>query len=189
MESHHAYHFAHHLPRAIKRSGKGTNWGLGDTTASFFFSPKAPFHGWIWGVGPVFYLPTATDTALGTGQWGAGVTGVALRQEHGWTYGILANQIWSVWGDGDRPYLNSTFLQPFISYTFPTATSITLNTESTYDWNGNEWTVPINLVAAQLVKVGRMPVQFQFGGRYYAEGPSGTAEWGLRFSIVFLFPR
>lgn len=169
--------------------GQGTNFGLGDTVASFFFSPKQPADGWIWGVGPVAYLPTATDTALGGGQWGAGITGVALRQEHGWTYGLLANHVWSVAGDSDRPYINATFLQPFLAYTWPSATTLTLNTESTYDWANSQWVSPVNLVASQIVKVGRLPLQFQLGGRYYIEGPSGGPEWGIRFGIVVLLPR
>jgi hypothetical protein len=53
--------------------------GLGDITASLFFSPKAPTAGgWIWGAGPVFLLPTATKDVLGTEKWGIGPTGVAL---------------------------------------------------------------------------------------------------------------
>jgi hypothetical protein len=126
---------------------------------------------------------------LGTGQWGAGVTGVALRQEHGWTYGALVNHIWSIAGDDDRPYMNATFIQPFLAYTWPTATTVTLNTESTYDWRGHQWTVPINLMVSQVLKIGGQPVSFQFGPRYYAEGPSGAPEWGIRFNITLLFPR
>jgi hypothetical protein len=58
--------------------------GLGDITASQFFSPKSPTAGgWIWGLGPVFLLPTASDDALGTGKWGLGPTFVALKQTGG----------------------------------------------------------------------------------------------------------
>ena len=53
--------------------------------------------------------------------------------------------------DGD---INQTFLQPFLSYTTPKATSFTLNTESTYDWENEEWSVPINFLVAQVVKIG-----------------------------------
>jgi hypothetical protein len=77
-------------------------WGLGDITQSFFLSPKAPVGGWILGAGPVMYYPTATDSALGADKWGAGPTVVALQQTHGFTYGILANQIWSYAGSGDQ---------------------------------------------------------------------------------------
>ncbi len=73
--------------------GIDSQFGLGDTVQSFFFSPKQPFNGWIWGVGPVFNWPTATDDQLGSEKWGAGPTIVVLKQESGWTYGMLANHI------------------------------------------------------------------------------------------------
>ena len=39
-----------------------TQFGLGDTTQSFWFSPKEPTSsGLIWGVGPAALIPTGTD--------------------------------------------------------------------------------------------------------------------------------
>lgn len=168
--------------------GASYQHGLGDTTQSFFLSPKAPVGGWILGAGPVLYYPTASDSSLGVGQWGAGPTGVALRQEHGFTYGVLANQIWSYGGWGDQD-VNSTFLQPFVSYTTKTYTTFGVNTESTYDWQASQWTVPINFTVQQLVKIGKLPVAFQVGYRYYADTPPGGPDWGLRFTVTFLFPK
>jgi hypothetical protein len=173
--------------------GVSSKFGLGDTTQSFFFSPKAPTKGgWIWGVGPVFLWPTATNDELGSGKWGAGPTAVVLRQEHGFTYGMLANQIWS-YADKNgesRAAVNKTFLQPFLTYTFPTATSIGINTESTYDWTAHEWTVPITAFASQLMKVGKLPVQFEVGATYYAQSPAGGPEgWGARFQMTLLLPK
>jgi hypothetical protein len=164
-------------------------FGLGDTVQSFFFSPKAPVGGWIIGAGPVFLWPTATDPLLGSQKFGAGPTAVVLQQQHGWTYGMLVNHIWSFAGDAERDEVNATFMQPFITYTFPTYTTVGINTETTYDWRHDQWTVPINLFGAQLLRIGRLPVQFQLGGRYYAEAPSGGPDWGLRFAVTFLFPK
>jgi len=170
--------------------GTSSQYGLSDTLQSLFFSPKAPTSGgWIWGAGPVLMLPTATDDVLGTGKWGAGPTAVVLKQQNGWTYGGLVNHLWSYAGDGGRANVNSTFVQPFVSYTTKTYTTLGLNTESTYDWQRGQWTVPLNATVAQLVKIGNLPVQFTLGARYYADGPGGGPEWGLRFAITFLFPK
>ncbi|MFZ0827820.1 MAG: transporter [Verrucomicrobiia bacterium] len=163
--------------------------GLGDTTQSFFFSPKAPVGGWILGAGPVGYYPTATESQLGGGKWGAGPTIVALQQSHGFTYGILANQIWSFAGQDNRQNINSTYLQPFFSYTTKTYTTPSINTETTYNWQAEQATVPLNFAIQQLVKIGGHPVAFQIGYRYYVEKPSGGPDWGLRFTITFLFPK
>lgn len=169
--------------------GLDSEFGLGDTVQSFFFSPKDPIDGWILGFGPVLLLPTGTEPTLRSESLGLGPTAVALRQEGGWTYGALANHIWSVTDSDDHEKVNATFLQPFASYTWPSATSLTLNTESTYAWDDEQWTVPINLLVSQLVKIGDQPVSFQLGGRYYADAPDDNTEWGLRFAIVFLFPK
>ena len=123
--------------------------GLGDITQSAFFSPKAPTSsGWIWGVGPVLLLDTATDDVLGAQKWGAGPTAVALRQQGPWTYGALVNQVNSFAGDGSREDISAAFVQPFISYVTSTQTTISLNTESTYNWKGNEWSVPCELAGS-----------------------------------------
>ena len=170
--------------------GRGIQSGLSDTVQSLFFSPKAPTStGWIWGAGPVLLIPTATDDLLGGEKWGAGPTALILRQEKGWTYGILANHLWSYAGEDARDEVNATFLQPFLSFTSPSQTTLGLNLESTYDWERGQWTVPVNLALSQLVKIGGAPVQFQLGGRYYAEGPGNAPEWGLRFGVTLLFPK
>ena len=171
-------------------NGLDSEFGLGDTVQSFFFSPKAPTaDGWIWGVGPVFLWPTGTDDSLSSEKWGAGPTAVVLKQENGWTYGMLANHISSYAGASDRAYINATFVQPFVSYTTKTYTTLGLNTESSYDWRGEQWTVPLNLSVSQLLKIGGKPMQFSLGYRYYADKPDGGPDWGLRFAVILLFPK
>jgi hypothetical protein len=170
--------------------GTSSQAGLADTTESLFFSPSKPTKsGWVWGAGPVFLLPTATDDLLGAEKWGAGPTAVVLKQQKGWTYGMLANHIWSFAGESGRSEVNATYLQPFLSYTTKTFTSFTANTESTYDWQNHQWTVPLNFMVQQLVKVGKQPVAFQLGYRYYAERPADGPDWGLRFAVTLLFPK
>jgi hypothetical protein len=163
--------------------------GLGDIVQSFFFSPKKPVGGWIMGGGPVFLYPSATDTALGGQKWGVGPTALLLKQQSGWTYGVLANHIESFAGSSSRQAISATFLQPILSYTTKTQTTFGLNAESTYDWQHSQWTVPLNLTVAQLVKLGQQPVQFQLGGRYYPVTPTGGADWGIRFGVTLLFPK
>jgi hypothetical protein len=171
--------------------GAGSQTGIGDVVQSVFFSPKAPTEGgWIWGAGPVFLLPTGSDGLLTTDKWGAGPTGVALKQQGPWTYGALANHIWSFAGPSGRADVNATFLQPFVTYTTPTAWSFTLNTESTYDWEAREWAVPINGIVSKVVKLGDQLVSVGGGVRYWADGPEGGPHgWGLRLVVTLLFPR
>ena len=171
--------------------GAGGQFGLGDTLQSFFFSPAEPTEGGlIWGVGPAFLLPTATDDLLGSEKWGLGPTGILLKQTGPWTYGILANHIWDVAGDDDRADVNNTFLQPFVSYTTLDAWTFSLQTESTYSWENGEWSVPINAAVSKLLKLGKLPVQLKAGVRYWAESAdAGPEGWGFKVGIVFLFPK
>jgi hypothetical protein len=166
--------------------------GLGDINASLFFSPKEPTaSGLIWGAGPVALFPSASDDILGGEKLGLGPTLVMLKQDGPWTAGFLGNHIWSVAGEDDRADINASFLQPFVSYIFQkTKTTVGLNTESTYDWEGEAWSVPVNASVAQLFKVGSQIMQLSLGARYWAETPEGGPEdWGLRVQLTFLFPK
>ncbi|PVB63245.1 hypothetical protein DCO57_04835 [Labrenzia sp. 011] len=169
----------------------GTQFGLGDITQSLFLSPQQPgFGGLIWGLGPVLLVPTGTDSLLSSKKWGAGPTGVVLRQQGQWTYGALANHVWSFAGDEARKDVNSTYIQPFLSYTTKDAWTFTLNAESSYDWTSDEWSVPINAMVSKLVTVDKQPISLQAGVRYYAasadNGPDG---FGARAAVTFLFPK
>ena len=68
-----------------------------------------------------------------------------------------------------------------------TYTTFMVNTESTYDWQGRQWTVPLNFMFDQMQKVGKQPISLQLGYRYYAVKPDGGADWGLRFAVTLLF--
>jgi hypothetical protein len=169
--------------------GVSSQTGLGDINQSFFLSPKRKIGGWILGAGPVVLWPSATSDALGTGKYCLGPTAVALRQDGPFTYGILANQLWSFAGDDKRTSVNSMFLQPFVSYTFPTFTTVGISAESTYGWESHQTTIPINLTVTQILKIADQPISLQIGPRYYAENTPGGAQWGLRFTFTLLFPK
>jgi hypothetical protein len=77
-----------------------------------------------------------------------------------------------------------------VNYTTKKATSFALNTESTYNWEAEEWSVPINLMVNQMLKLGKQPVQVGVGARYWADSPDGGPEgWGARFNFVLLYPK
>jgi len=168
--------------------------GIGDILQSLFFSPKAPTSGGlIWGAGPVLMIPSASDDALGGEKWGAGPTLVLLKQQGPWTVVLLGNHLWSFAGDDEREDVSATFVQPVVSYLFKkTYTTVSLNTEATYNWEAeqDEWSVPINLAVAQMLKIGGKPLQVSLGARYWAAGPeAGPEGFGLRAGVTFLFPK
>ena len=114
-----------------------------------------------------------------------------LKQQSGWTYGVLANQIWSfadAGGPNNRAEVNQMFLQPFLAYTWKDSTTLTLNTESYYYRRTDEWSIPINLLVSHVYNFGKQPVSLAVGGRWYADTVEDGPDWGLRAVVTFLFP-
>jgi hypothetical protein len=165
--------------------------GIGDILQSSFFSPEEPTeNGWIWGAGPVILFPSATDDSLGTGQWGLGPTAVVLKQEGPWTVGGLSNHLWSVGGPSDRENLNLTYIEPWVSYNTKASTTISLSAETDYDWNAEDWSVPLLFTVEQLLRVGEQNVQIGGAVKYWVDSPTGGPQgFGFRLQVRFLFPQ
>lgn len=169
--------------------GESTQTGLGDMSQSFFFSPSDNKR-LILGVGPQLLIPTATNSFLGTRKFGVGPTFLIAKQQGPWTYGALTNHVWSVAGSDNHPDVNSTFLQPFLSYNTKAAWTYGLNSEMSYDWTGNHWSIPIHFSVAKLVKFGKQPVSVGGTLRCWATSPAGGPEGcGLRIVVTPLFPK
>ena len=170
--------------------GSGSQFGLGDTSLSLFFSPKKPTNGVIWGAGPVVLLPTATDPLLGAKKWGVGPAGIVVAMLGSWTVGGLANHVWSVAGDSERDDISNSFVQPFVAYTWQNAWTLSLQTESTYNWKSEEWAVPVTAAVSKLVRFGKLPVSLQAGAGYWAKSATNGPE-GIRFRLQanFVLPK
>ena len=169
----------------------GGEYGFGDMNPTFFLAPSKPKK-IIWGVGPAFVIPIATNSILGQGKFSLGPSFVALAQPGHWTIGVLVNNVWSVAGSGGRTDVNQMLLQYFINYNLKKGWFLTLQPIITASWNassGNVWTVPFGGGVGRIMKLGAQPVNIaaQFYGN--ATYPSGTSPWGMRLQIAFLFPK
>jgi hypothetical protein len=166
-------------------------YGFGDMVPTVFFSPSAP-HKLIWGVGPVFQLPTATDKVLGQGKFGIGPSVVALVQPGHWTLGALVNNVWSVAGSSDRTDVNQMMLQYFINYNMKKGWYLSSAPIINANWkasSGNVWTVPFGGGVGRIFPLGMQPVNVaaQFYGN--AVHPVNGSPWSMRLQIAFLFPK
>ena len=168
-------------------------YGLGDLNPSFFLSPKKSKV--IWGIGPTFVLPTATNTTfLGQGKFSIGPTVVVLVQPTHWTIGFLANNYWSVAGhsDLDKPAVNQFLLQWFANYNMKKGWYLTTGPIITANWrasSGHVWVVPFGGGVGRIMKLGFQPVNItaQFYGN--AVHPPGASPWTMKMQIAFLFPK
>jgi hypothetical protein len=166
--------------------------GTGDIVLSAFLSPVESPRA-VWGVGPVFALPTTTDPFLGSGKWSIGPTAVVLKQTGHFTYGALMNHLWSVANTGnyERDDVNQTYLQPFVSYTTPTAVTFGLSSEASANWeaDNDRWTVPVMLNVSKVTRLGPFPFSLGGGIGIFAAGPDGGPDWKLRMAATLILPR
>ncbi|HEY3856474.1 MAG TPA: neuromedin U [Verrucomicrobiae bacterium] len=169
--------------------GSRSGFGLGDINPSFFLSP-AKSSGFIWGVGPTFTLPTATDSLLGSGKFSMGPTAVALMDKGPWLFGALVYNQWSVTGWG-KQNVNNMLIEPFANYNFgkgwhlSTAPLITANWEAE---GSQQWTVPVGGGIGKLVRFGKLPADILVQAYSNVERPKYAPDWELRFQIQFLLP-
>jgi hypothetical protein len=176
--------------------GASSTFGLGNVNLSLFLSPKATFHGIIWGVGPVIVPPIATSGKVGSNIWGAGPTAVALRMDGPWVYGALVNNVWSFAGTA-RPggvgnAYNSFLLQPFVNYNFGEGWYVNSAPILTSNWlapASQQWIVPIGAGAGRVIELfDKLPVNLYLGAYYNAVHPSQTGpSWQLRSQLTFIF--
>jgi hypothetical protein len=114
-----------------------------------------------------------------------------MEQLGPWTIGTLWNQVWSFSGNPDRAGVNQMFLQPFLSYQATRSVTLTLQSETTANWEVDEgrWTVPINVIASKLSSFGAFPASYQFGAGVFPVHPDTGPSWKVRGAIVILLPR
>ena len=144
-----------------------------------------------------YYCRTATDDLLGADSNSImnGHGPIGLKQLDGWTYGALVgNHLWSyaARGNGDATEVDATFLQPFIGWLYNIHVYIVfLNTESTYDWVGNDWSVPINFMVSQVFQDWQTTHVATTGARYWADTPEGAGPegWGGRLTYTLVLPK
>jgi len=164
--------------------------GLGDTTFSAFFSPKDSKK-LVWGAGPIFLLPTATDDVLGSDKWGIGPSVVLLTMPGNWVVGSVFSNIWSVSGSGEDD-VNLFTWQYFINYNLSEGWYLTSAPIITSNWeedSGNKWTVPFGGGVGKIFTVGKQHLNAQVSAYYNVEKPDFGSNWQLRIQLQLLFPK
>ncbi len=173
--------------------------GLTDTV---FFTLAAPNRddGFIWGVGPTFILPTATEDVLGQEKWQAGIAALAVslgNQSGGWGWqhfniGVLAQHWWSVGGSGSRSHTKQSDIQYFINWRRNATQLIGMTPNIQIDWTregSDRFSVPIGLGTIGFFRWGNTPVRWGVELQHYVMQPDPVgAEWNLKLFIAPVKP-
>ena len=170
--------------------GVGDVFGLGDIQFTAFLSPAKPGE-FSWGVGPIFQFPSGTNNSMTTGQWCAGPSVVGLRMDGHWVYGALANYISSYAGQSDRGAVSQWLIQPFVNYNMSDGwylTTAPIITANMMVDNSDRWTVPLGGGVGKIVRIEKLPVNFQLQGFYNVARPDAGPDWSIRFQIQLMLP-
>jgi len=146
-------------------------------------------NGFLWAVGAVSTLPTATDRDVAGKQLRLGPEALLAKIDTWGVYRIFPSHQWDVSGWGDNPSYSMTSCQLVLTFTpgggWTFGSSPTLN----YDWREEEWTIPLHLTAGKTVMFGKMPVNFSLETNYYVEQPDAFGpEWLISFNITPVIP-
>ncbi len=171
--------------------GSGGTFGLGDTQMSLFVSP-AKSGKLIWGAGPIFLLPTRTNSDLGAGKFGMGPALVLLTMQGRWVVGALAQNAWGFAGRNEVPDTNNFLLQYFVNYNFKEGWYLTSAPILTANWNASSdqrWVVPFGGGGGKVFKIGKQAINASVQVYGNAWRPTGYARVTLRLQVQFLFPK
>jgi len=139
--------------------------------------------GFLWAVGMVGTLPTATDSDVAGKQLRLGPEFLLAKFEDWGVYGIFPSHQWDVTGWSDESFSTTQF-QPFLSFLLGDGWTAATSPIGFYNWESSEWTIPINLTVSKTVLFGKTPWQFQVEVNYYVEQPD---DFGPQWMIGFNF--
>ncbi len=98
--------------------GSATRTELGDSQLFdlLVLPGSSEERGLLWGFGPVFVFPTATDNAAGQGAWQVGPAAAAIYKKIPGVLlgGLVQNPISFAYTNGDRPALSTLLVQPIV---------------------------------------------------------------------------
>jgi hypothetical protein len=165
-------------------------------TDTVFFSLAAPNRndGWIWGVGPTFILPTASQDVIGQERWSAGLL-ARLGSSFGesgsiesWNIGFLGQQWWDYAGDDDREDVIQSDIQYFLNYKTSATQLIGMTPNIRINWKesgSDRFSVPVGIGTIGLFRMGKVPVRWGAELQYYVQQPDDFgADWNLKLFIA-----
>jgi len=153
--------------------------GIGDIQLPLLFNPPVSLLGsFIFGAGPVFEFPTATNYTLGARQYSIGPAVVFGYHNKFLTTAVFPNYFFSIGSRSERRSgtrnVSKLSLLYALNFNLPNAWQIGMNPTISYNHkaaSGDKWTVPIGIYGGKTIKVGGLPVNIKLGLEYSVVSP------------------
>jgi hypothetical protein len=167
--------------------------GFGDTILATILSPSPKVAGpWLFGAGPSFIFPTASNSRLGQNKWQIGPAGVFGYVGDKWLAGVFPQQWFSYGGPGPQT-ISQMNMQYFFVYLPGHGWGLGTSPNMLVNWyasDSNKVTFPLGLSVSKVVWVGPLPVKFQAQGQYMPVHPEVAGQkWNLQFAITPVIPK
>ena len=155
--------------------------GLGDIVFDLAYAPVVE-PGTIVAYGIISSLPTGEDE-LTSDRWTLGPEFLYGKITEKYVAAIFPNHQWDVGGSGDKD-ISLTTIQPIYTYLPGGGWSVGTGPSITYDWESEEWTVPVQFNFGKTITIGARPWKLSAEINYYADKPDAFGpEWMVGFNI------
>ncbi len=142
----------------------------------------------LFGVGPSFVFPTASERQVGQGKWQVGpAAGFAFLTKR-WMMGAIFQNPISFAGDRDRPYANAMLLQPFVTYQIGQGWFVRSQPQMVFDWRTEAKVLPLDLGVGRTFKIGRQDVNCYVQPYWNFSNRGHPPQYGINAGISLLFP-
>ena len=173
------------IPAAVTLPGQVT--GLGDLR----FVDVAINHAgnsFIWGVGPTFVFPTASERATGQGKWQVGPAAVVAFVPEKWLVGVLLQNPISFAGERDRKDANAMILQPFVTCQLGNGWFVRSQPQMFINWKTGKQILPLDLGFGRVFRIGRQNVSWFVEPFWNITHDGPSPKYGITTGVTLLYP-
>ncbi len=161
--------------------------GLGNILFTSVLTRAEP-SSFSWGVGPAFMFPAVNDR-LGFNKFSIGPSIVIMKQTNGYTFGLAAENYFSVAGSSQNKDVNFLNTQVIFAKNLKMGWYAFSNPNITANWNAksdNQWSIPLGAGVGKLITYNRyLPINLKAGIYRYVTHPT-NADWLIQVQAAFI---
>lgn len=141
--------------------------------------------GFLTAVGMVGGIPIGQD-GLSSDTWTLGPELFIGKISKKSVLGVFTNHQWDVSGPRET---SLTTIQPIATFLPGGGWAVGSAGSMTYNWEAEQWTIPLQMQISKTVKFGKLPVKLALEANYYIEKADALGqEWMIGFNITPVVP-